>query len=146
VVPNEIPLGARITGSDWVEDGLGPDDGVAFARGLQEAGLDYVDVSSGGITAETRNPVSPGYNADIAQRVRREVGIQTRTVGLITKPRQADEIISSGKADMVALGRTFLDDPHWAWMAARELGGEVARPPQYLRSAPKLWAGGPQRA
>lgn len=140
VVPSGTPVGARITGSDWAEGGLTPDDAVAFARGLKQAGFNYVDVSSGGITADTRNPTTPGYNVPIAERVKREVGLPTRTVGLITTPQQAEAIIAEGKADMVALGRGFLDDPHWAWAAARELGGEVARPPQYLRAGPKLWS------
>lgn len=139
IVPRGVPLGARITGSDWTEGGLTPDDAVAFARGLKDAGLDYVDISSGGVTAETRTPTTPGYNVAIAERVRKEAGIATRTVGLITTPRQAEEVIASGKADMVAFGRAFLDNPHWAWAAARELGAEVPRPVQYARVAPKFW-------
>lgn len=146
VVPRGLPLGARITGSDWMEGGLTPDDAVAFARGLREAGMDYVDVSSGGTTAETRNPTTPGYNVPIAERVRREVGIATRTVGLITTPAQAEAVVAEGRADMVALGRAFLDHPHWGWSAARELGAEVERPPQYLRAGPRLWAApGPRK-
>jgi NADPH2 dehydrogenase len=144
-VPRHIPLGARMTGSDWTEGGLTPDDAVEFARGLQHAGLDYVDISSGGATADVRTPTTPGYNVPVAERVRREVGIATRVVGLITSPQQAEEIVRDGKADMVALGRAMLDDPRWAWNAARELGGEVARPPQYLRVSPKLWAGAAPR-
>ena len=145
VVPRGLPLGARITGSDWNEGGMTPDDAVAFARGLREAGMDYVDVSSGGVTADTRNPATAGYNVPVAERVRREVGIPTRTVGLITSPAQAQAVIAEGKADMVALGRTFLDHPHWAWTAARELGAEVERAPQYLRVGPKLWSAPPAR-
>lgn len=146
VVPRGTPLGARITGSDWTEGGLTPDDAVAFARGLQQAGFDYVDISSGGITADTRNPTVPEYNVPIAEKVKREVGMPTRVVGLITLPEQAESIVASGKADMVALGRAFLDDPHWAWEAARQLGAEVDRPPQYLRVGPKLWTGAARRA
>jgi 2,4-dienoyl-CoA reductase-like NADH-dependent reductase (Old Yellow Enzyme family) len=76
----------------------------------------------------------------MAERVKAESGIATRTVGLITTPTQADGIVAEGKADMVALARGFLDNPHWGWQAARELGADVARPPQYLRVGPKLWA------
>lgn len=141
VVPRGIPLGARMTGSDWTEGGLTPDDAVAFARGLKQAGFDYVDISSGGVTADTRSPTTPGYNVPAAEKVRREADIATRVVGLIATPQQAEEIVSEGKADMVAIGRAFLDNPHWAWEAARQLGGEVSRPPQYLRVGPKLWAG-----
>jgi 2,4-dienoyl-CoA reductase-like NADH-dependent reductase (Old Yellow Enzyme family) len=139
-VPRGLPLGARMTGSDWTEGGLTPDDAVAFARVLREAGIDYVDISSGGVTGDTRNPTSPGYNVPVAERVRREVGIPTRTVGLIATPAQAEAVVAEGKADMVALGRAFLDNPHWGWAAARDLGAEAARPRQYLRVGPKLWA------
>ena len=96
--------------------------------------------SSGGITADTRNPTGPGYNVPIAERIKKEAGITTRVVGLITAPAQAEAIIAEGKADMVALGRGMLDDPRWGWHAGAELGAEVARPPQYLRAGPKLWA------
>jgi 2,4-dienoyl-CoA reductase-like NADH-dependent reductase (Old Yellow Enzyme family) len=142
VVPKGLPLGARITGSDWMDGGLSPADAVACAKMLKEVGCDYVDVSSGGVAAEARNPAAPGYNADIAAGVRREATIATRTVGLIVTPRQAEAIVSEGKADMVSLARAVLDDPHWGWRAARALGGEVKRPPQYARSADKLWPGG----
>jgi len=145
VVPRAIPLGARITGSDWMDGGLTPDDAVAFAKALQDDGLDFIDVSSGGITAATRNPTDPGYNAPIAQRIKREVGIATRTVGLIVTATQAEAIVAEGKADMVTLARAMLDDPRWGWHAAQALGGEVARPPQYQRSGPKLWPGAAMR-
>lgn len=146
VVPKSIALGARITGSDWRDDGLSADDAVAYAKALKSDGLDYIDVSSGGITADTRNPTGPGYNVPIAERVRKEAGIATRVVGLITTPAQAEAVVAEGKADMVALGRGMLDDPRWGWHAGVELGAEVARPPQYLRAAPKLWAPAAQRA
>ena len=100
-----MPLGMRITGSDWTEGGLTPDDAVAFARALKDAGLDFVCVSSGGISADTRPAATPGLNVAFAERVRREAGIATRVVGLIATPRQAEAVIAGGKADMVALGR-----------------------------------------
>ena len=137
-VPKDIPLGARITGSDWREGGLTPDDAVAKA--LKGAGLDFICVSSGGVAADIRNPSEPGYNVPIAERVRREAGIATRTVGLIVKPEQAERIVADGKADMVSMARCFLDDPHWGWHAAKALGADVARPRQYLRAGPTLWA------
>ena len=139
-VPKNIPLGARITGSDWRDGGLNADDAVTIAKALKGEGLDFICVSSGGVTADTRNPSEPGYNVAIAERVRSEAGIATRAVGLIVKPQQAEAIIAGGKADMVSMARAFLDDPHWGWHAAKELGAEVARPPQYLRVGPKLWA------
>ena len=139
-VPKHMPLGARITGSDWREDGLGPADAAAVAKALKSAGLDYVCISSGGIAAGIRNPTEPGYNVPLAEHVRREAGLPTRTVGLILKPEQAEAIVAGGKADMVSLARAMLDDPHWGWHAARALGAEVVRPPQYQRVGPKLWA------
>ena len=140
VVPKGVPLGARITGSDWRDGGLTPDDAVAIAKLLKAEGIDFIDVSSGGVAADIRNPTEPGYNVPIAARVKKEAGIATRTVGLIIKPEQAEEIIASGQADMVAAARMFLDDPHWGWHAAKALGADVPRPVQYARAGPKLWA------
>jgi 2,4-dienoyl-CoA reductase-like NADH-dependent reductase (Old Yellow Enzyme family) len=139
-VPKHIPLGARITGSDWREGGLTPDDAISIAKALKAEGIGFICVSSGGITADTRNPPQAGYNVAIAERVKREAGIPTRAVGLIYEPAQAEAIIAQGKADMVAMARGFLDDPHWGWHAAKALGAELPRPPQYLRAGPTLWA------
>jgi NADPH2 dehydrogenase len=141
VVPRGLPLGARITGSDWMEGGLTPADAVTFAAALRQAGIDYIDVSSGGVSADARNPTAPGYNVPIAEQVRRETGIPVRTVGLIVSAKQAEGIVAGGRADMVSLARAFLDDPRWGWRAAQALGAEVKRPPQYQRAAPKLWPG-----
>jgi 2,4-dienoyl-CoA reductase-like NADH-dependent reductase (Old Yellow Enzyme family) len=145
VVPKGVPLGARITGNDWLEGGLTPDDAVAFARALKGEGLDFVCISSGGITAETRPPSVAGLNLPVAEKVKREAGIATRVVGLISTPKQAEATVADGKADMVALARGFLDNPHWAWHAAGVLGAEVARPKQYQRAAPKMWPGAAHR-
>src|SRR6266516_3124875 len=134
-------LGARITGNDWVEGGLTADDAASFARSLKAAGLDFVCISSGGISADTRPTLVANTNVQFAEKVKREAGIATRTVGLIATPKQAEAIIAEGKADMVALARAMLDDPHWGWRAAHVLGAEVARPKQYQRAAPKVWAG-----
>jgi NADPH2 dehydrogenase len=138
-VPRGVPVGARITGTDWVDGGLTVDDAVVFARELKAAAFDYVDVSSGAITAESQRAPTPGFNVPFAEKVRREVGMPTRTVGLIAKPHQAEAIVAEGKADMVALARAFLDDPHWGWHAAMALNADVSRPKQYLRAAPKYW-------
>jgi len=140
IVPKEVPLGARITGSDWRDGGLTPDDAVAIAKALKAEGIDFICVSSGGVALDIRNPSEPGYNLPMAARVKREAGIATRAVGLIVTPDQAEAAVAEGEADMVALGRALLDDPHWGWHAAKALGAEVARPPQYLRVGPKLWA------
>ena len=141
IVPKGIPLGARVTGSDWLDNGLTPDDAVALARALKAAGLDYVCVSSGGVSAEARNPPQAGYNVPLADKIKREAGITTRTVGLIVDPKQAEAIIGEGKADMVALARAFLDQPHWGWQAAQVLGAEIKPPPQYQRATPAFWPG-----
>ena len=114
-------------GSDWLDGRITAADAIACAKMLKEAGWDYVDVSSGGVAAEARNPPGPGYNVDIAAGVRREAAVATRTVGMIVTPRQAEAIVADGKADMVALGRAALDDPPWAWHAARALGGSGGR-------------------
>ena len=145
VVPRTIALGARITGSDWLDGGLTPADAIACAKMLKQVGFDYVDISSGGISADARTPTTPGYNVPIAEQVRRATGIATRTVGLIVTAKQADTIVAEGKTDMVALARAVLDDPHWGWHAARTLGAEVKRPRQYLRASSTLWPGAAMR-
>lgn len=139
--PRHIALGARMTGSDWHSDGISLDEAVAQARMLQQTGLDYLDISAGGATGDIRNPTTPGYNAPLAARIRRETGIITRTVGLIQTPELADTIVDSGQADFIAIGRAMLDDPHWGWHAAKILGGETARPRQYVRVTPTQWTG-----
>jgi 2,4-dienoyl-CoA reductase-like NADH-dependent reductase (Old Yellow Enzyme family) len=140
-VPTGIPLGARITGNDWIEGGLTADDAATFAAALKDAGLDFVCVSSGGISSEARPALVANTNVEFAQTVKSKAGIATRTVGLIATAKQAEAIIAEGKADMVALARAMLDDPHWGWHAAQALGAEVVRPRQYQRAAPKVWAG-----
>ncbi len=114
---------------------------LSLAKSLKAAGLDFVCISSGGISADTRPTLVANTNVQFAEKVKREAGIATRTVGLIATPKQAEAIIAEGKADMVALARAMLDDPHWGWRAAHVLGAEVARPKQYQRAAPKVWAG-----
>jgi NADPH2 dehydrogenase len=145
VVPKGIPLGARMTGSDFMDGGLTPDDAVVFAKALKDVGLDYLCVSSGGIGGDMRPTAVAGYNVQFAEKVKREVGIPTRAVGLIVAPKHAEAIVAEGRADMVAIGRAFLDDPHWGWHAAMELGADVARPPQYRRAEPKQWPGAGMR-
>ena len=140
-IPNHVALGARITGTDWLQGGWTVDDAVAFARGLRQEGLDYVCVSSGGISPGVSIPVEPGYQIPLAAKVRKEAGIATQAVGLIVKPEHAEEIIASDKADMIALARAFLDDPRWVWHAAEKLEGSIHYPPQYARASRSLWPG-----
>ena len=139
--PKGKPMGARITGTDWLEGGFGIEDAVVFARALKAVGCDYVCVSSGGIVPKAPIPLGPGYQLALAERVRRDAGIATRAVGLIAEPRQAEAVIASGQADMVALARAFLDDPHWVWHAAEALGTKAAMPRQYERCRADLWPG-----
>ncbi len=133
VWPPELPLFLRISCTDWVEGGWGPDDSVALARMVGPLGVDLVDCSSGGGHPAAAPPVGPGYQTPFAERIRREAGIPTGAVGLITDPVQADGIIRTGQADLVLLGRQLLREPAWPLRAARELGQKVEWPVQYLR-------------
>ena len=140
VVPKAIPLGARISASDWMEGGWTLDDSIVLCRALKSEGLDFICTSSGGIRADTRTPHEVDNNATLSEKIRREAGVVTRAVGQITQPQQAEDILDKGQADQIAIARGFLDDPHWAWHAAKALGAEVKRPDQYLRAGPQFWA------
>ncbi len=140
-VPEGVAVGARITGTDWVEGGFTAEDAVVLAAALKQLGLDYVCVSSGGLVPGARIPVEPGYQVPLAARVRRETGITTRAVGMIAGPQQANAIIAAGEADQVALARAFLDDPRWGWHAAEALGMAASQPPQYQRAGARVWPG-----
>ncbi len=136
--PADKPLGVRITGADWVEGGLTPDDAVEFAGALKGIGIDYVTPSAGNVAPGMKIPsVGPGYLVPFAERVKRETGITTMTVGMIIEAEQANEIIESGKADMVAIGRAIMDDPRWPWHAAAKLGEKIEVSPQYARCTPQ---------
>lgn len=136
VWPDELPLFARISATDWVEDGWDLTQSVQLSRRLKERGVDLIDCSSGGLVPDARIPVAPGYQVPFAEAIRREAGVATGAVGLITEPTQAEEIISTGKADAVFLARAELRDPYWPLHAARELGVEAPWPVQYGRSTP----------
>src|SRR5664279_1166256 len=132
VWPRGKPLGMRITGDDWYEGGLTLDDAVVYARALKDAGLDFVTLSAGNVVPGVTYPSgNPSYMVHFAERVRAEADIATVAVGLIVDPLQADEIVASGKADLVAVARAFLDDPRWGWHAAAELGVDVPYPDRY---------------
>jgi 2,4-dienoyl-CoA reductase-like NADH-dependent reductase (Old Yellow Enzyme family) len=117
------------------------EDAVACAQRLKERGCDYVCVSSGGILPSARIPAVENYQVPFAARMKRESGMPTCAVGLIAAPAQANQLVDDGDADLVALTRAFLDNPHCGWHAAFELGAEIRRPPQYERVNPKLWSG-----
>jgi len=134
--PAHKPLGVRISATDWVEGGWDIESSVVLARKLKARGCDWIDCSSGGISASQKIPLGPGYQVPLARRIRAEAGITTVAVGLITEPKQAEAIIASGDADMVAMARAMLWNPHWPWQAAAELGATVLSPKQYWRSPP----------
>ncbi len=142
VWPKSKALGARITGSDWLDGGTTPDEAVAFANALKAAGFDYVCVTSGGNAPKAPIPGrEPGYQVPFAAKVKAETGLPTMAVGMIVDPVQAEAVISDGRADMVALARAMLDDPRWPIHAAAALGVEPPTPVQYDRAGPKVWAG-----
>jgi len=132
--PERYPLFVRISASDWEERGWTLEESVELARRLKELAVDLVDCSSGGIVAKPKIPVGPGYQVPFAERIRREAGIRTAAVGMITSPTQADTVVRSGQADAVLLARELLRDPYFPLHAAQELGQEIAWPNQYLRA------------
>jgi 2,4-dienoyl-CoA reductase-like NADH-dependent reductase (Old Yellow Enzyme family) len=134
VWPERLPLTVRISGTDWVEGGWSVDESVELARRLKSEGVDLIDCSSGGNVAHASVPVGAGYQVPISERVRREAGIATAAVGMITAPAQADEIVRNGQADVVLLGREMLRDAFWALHAAQALKQPVPTPAQYLRA------------
>jgi NADPH2 dehydrogenase len=134
--PATKPVGLRVSATDWVEGGWDLSQTIEFVLELKKRGLDWIDVSSGGVSPLQKIPLGPGYQVPFAQAVKQATGVATIAVGLITEAKQAEEIVASGKADMVALARGMLYDPRWGWHAAAALGGEVAAPPQYWRSQP----------
>jgi len=134
--PADKPVGLRVSATDWVEGGWDLPQTIAFARELKALAVDWIDVSSGSVSPLQKIALGPGYQVPFAQAVKQATGVTTMAVGLITEPKQAEEIIATGKADMVALARGMLYDPRWGWHAAAELGGQVDVPPQYWRSQP----------
>jgi 2,4-dienoyl-CoA reductase-like NADH-dependent reductase (Old Yellow Enzyme family) len=134
--PATKPVGLRVSSTDWVEGGWDIAQTIELAKELKKRGVDWIDASSGGVSPQQKIPLAPGYQVPFAQAVKEATGVATIAVGLITEAKQAEEIVSSGKADMVALARGMLYDPRWGWHAAAELGGHVDAPPQYWRSQP----------
>ena len=137
VVPDNIPVGVRVSATDWVEGGWTPEDSVVFAQALRARGCDWIDASSGGVSPLQQIPLSTGYQVPFAEKIRNEADIPTIAVGLINEAHEAEAIVAEGRADLVAVGRAFLYNPHWAWAAAAELGATVKAPPQYWRAFPR---------
>jgi 2,4-dienoyl-CoA reductase-like NADH-dependent reductase (Old Yellow Enzyme family) len=141
-LPASMPIGARLSATDWVEGGFNIDEAVKVAAALKEDGVAFICASSGGVHPDGRPPEAAHYMVPFAERIRREARIPTRAVGLITDPHAANDIVAEGQADMVALGRAILADPRWPWRAASLFGEPLHPVNQYARSAPVIrrWA------
>jgi 2,4-dienoyl-CoA reductase-like NADH-dependent reductase (Old Yellow Enzyme family) len=139
--PEQKPVGVKVSTTDWVEGGWDLAQTIEFAKELKKRGVDWIDASSGGVSPLQKIPLAPGYQVPFAQGIKEATGVTTMAVGLITEAKQAEDIVASGKADMVALARGMLYDPRWGWHAAAELGGQVEAPPQYWRSQPSTQKG-----
>lgn len=134
--PQNLPVFVRLSATDWVEGGWDIDETLEVCRMLKGLGVDLVDVSSGGLVPWAKIPAGPGFQTAFAERIRKEAGIATAAVGLITSPAQADHIVRTGQADVVLLARELLRTPYWPLQAAQALGHTIPWPKQYLRAAP----------
>ena len=137
-IPDDMPVTVRLSCTDWIPGGWDIPDALAFARVLREAGCDMIVASSGGLDQRQKIATGPGYHTGFAARIRAEVGIATMAVGQITEPAQAETILATGQADMVALARAMLWNPRWAFHAAAALGDEILLPKPYARANPAL--------
>ena len=136
-VPGGMAVGMRISATDWVEGGWEIEQSVRFAHELKARGCDFIHVSTGGLSPVQQIALEPGYQIAYAQRIKRETGMPTIGVGLITEPEHAERILQDGEADVIGLARAMLYDPRWPWHAAARLGDRVFAPPQYWRSQPR---------
>ncbi len=134
VLPADYPLFARLSSTDWADGGWNIDDSVQLAKLLKENGVDLIDCSSGGAVPRAKIHVAPGYQVQFAEKIKKEAGIMTGAVGMITEPAQADDIIRNGKSDIVLLAREMLRNPRWPLKASKELKAETDIPNQYKRA------------
>ena len=134
--PEELPLAVRLSCTDWAEGGWTVEESVQLARRLRDEGVDLIDCSSGGLVPHAKVSVGAGYQVPFAEAIKRQAGIATAAVGMITQPMQADQIVRNGQADLVLLAREMLRDPNWPARAAKELGKRerLVVPPQYQRA------------
>jgi 2,4-dienoyl-CoA reductase-like NADH-dependent reductase (Old Yellow Enzyme family) len=132
--PADLPVVVRISATDWADGGWDLEQSVELCRRLGPLGVDLVDCSSGGLVPGVKVPTAPGYQVGFAEQIRREAGVPTGAVGLITSPEQADAIVKDGRADVVLMARQLLRDPYWPLRAAKALGVTVPWPVQYLRA------------
>jgi 2,4-dienoyl-CoA reductase-like NADH-dependent reductase (Old Yellow Enzyme family) len=135
-VSPEMVVGMRISASDWVDGGWDLEQSLVLTQELERLGCQFIHVSSGGVSPHQKIPVGPGYQIEFAARIKAQTSMPTIGVGLITEAKQAETIVQTGQADLVALARAMLYDPRWPWHAAAELGATVSAPPQYWRSQP----------
>ena len=142
VWPEDLPIGIRVSATDWVDGGWSVEETIALARALVALGCDYIHVSSGGLSPAQKITVGPGYQTPFAAAVKSAVDMPVITVGQISNPYQAETILQTGQADMVALARPMLFNPRWVWHAAHELGEPVRYPRQYERGHPARWGAG----
>ncbi|HQU82730.1 MAG TPA: NADPH dehydrogenase NamA [Pyrinomonadaceae bacterium] len=133
-VPENLPVFVRISASDWMENGWDLEQSIALCKELKAIGIDLIDVSTGGNVMYAKIPVAPNYQVSFAAEIRKQVRIATGAVGMITEPKQAEEILQNGEADAILMAREFLRDPYFPFTAAKELGGEVDVPKQYGRA------------
>ena len=134
VWPNHLPLFVRISATDWVEGGWNTDEAVRLSALLKSDGVDLIDCSSGGMVPYAKIPISPGFQVSFAEKIKKEAGILTCAVGLITESHQADEILATGQSDLILFGRESLREPYFPFKAASELRDDIAWPLQYRRA------------
>ena len=135
--PHGKPVGVRVSATDWMDGGWDVAQTLVFAEALKALGVDWIDVSSGGISPKQQLVIGPSYQVPFAEQVKQATGLATMSVGLITEARQAEAIVTDGKADLIAIGRAMIFDPRWPWHAAATLGAQVVAPRQYWRSLPR---------
>jgi 2,4-dienoyl-CoA reductase-like NADH-dependent reductase (Old Yellow Enzyme family) len=136
--PDDKPLGVRLNGTDWDDEGLQVEDAIVFAKALAGAGCDFLDISGGG-NSLVRPPLAPGYQAGYAAQIKAACGLPTMAVGMIRDPKLAESLVASGDVDMIAMARGILYEPRWPWRAAFELGDGAPYAPQYGRAEPTKW-------
>lgn len=134
VWPERLPVFVRVSASDWAEGGWDLAQSIIFSGWLKEVGIDLIDCSSGGLVPGANIPIGPGYQVGFSEGIRKQTGVATGAVGMITEPGQAESILSNGQADAVFLARALLRDPYWPLHAAKQLKADVSWPVQYLRA------------
>lgn len=136
--PSQLPLFVRLSATDWIDGGWDIEQSVSLARLMLPAGVDLIDCSSGSINPESQGPMTPHFQVPFDERIRREAGVATAAVGMITEAQQADEILTNGSADLVFLARALLLDPYWPRRASEALEGKAPWPVQYQRAVSSL--------